>query len=195
MATGSATLILGPDDHGRAVSSEDFAEADFVEPWTYERVAGRLVVMAPEGKDHIRASNSWRDRLIAYKLTHPDVIEEVVNNAWVRGGETPERIGDIGVYLTADPPRFDVPDQVPDLMVEVVSPGRESRDRDYVAKRGDYHRLGVPEYVVVDRFEGTVTVFEWEPHDYRTRVLEANDLYTSPLLPGLVIRVGEAFGG
>ncbi len=39
-----------------------------------------------------------------------------------------------------------------DLLVEIVSP--DEPDRDYVAKRADYARLGVPEYWIVDPERG-----------------------------------------
>ena len=193
MATQSTTLILGPGDHGRAVSAEEFAEAEFVGPHRYERDGGRLVVMAPEGKDHIRASNPWRDRLIAYKLARPGVIEEVVNQAWVRVADGLDRIGDIGVYLVREPPCFDVPDQVPDLMFKVVSPGSEDRERDYVKKRAEYHLLGIREYVIVDRFTRLATVLTHAPDGYDERVLTSADIYTTPLLPGLAIPLAEVF--
>ena len=193
MATQSTSLILGPGDHGRAVSAEEFAEADFAEPHRYEREGGRLVVMAPEGKDHIRASNPWRDRLIAYKLGRPGIIEEVVTQAWVRVADGSDRIGDIGVYLVRQPPTFDVPDQAPDLMFEIVSPGSEDRERDYVKKRDDYHPLGVREYAIVDRFAKLVTVLSHAPGGYREQVLTVADTYTSPLLPGLAIPLSEVF--
>ncbi len=132
MATDAPRLLkLGPEDHGRLVSSEEFADADFAEPWTYERVKGRLLAMAPEGGGHIRASNPWRDRLILFKFAHPGIIEEVVGQAWVRP-EDGDRVGDLGVYLCAS--EFDVPKNPPELMFEIVSPGRESRDRDYIEK-------------------------------------------------------------
>jgi len=193
MATQPTSPILGPGDHGRAVSAEEFAEAEFVEAWIYEREGGRLVVMAPEGKDHIRASNPWRDRLIAYKLGRPGIIEEVVTQAWVRVAEGLDRIGDIGVYLVRQPPSFNVPDQVPDLMFEIVSPRREDRERDYVQKRADYHRLGVREYVIVDRFTRALTVLTHAPGGFDERVLSAADTYTSPLLPSLAIPLAEVF--
>ena len=45
---------LGPADQGRAVSAEVFAEAEFAEPYRYERVNERLVVMSPSGLVHTR---------------------------------------------------------------------------------------------------------------------------------------------
>jgi hypothetical protein len=54
------SLVLGPDDNGRILTDEEFAEAEFQEPWRFERVAGRLVVMSPEGKSTSTApSPGW----------------------------------------------------------------------------------------------------------------------------------------
>src|SRR6266511_6202695 len=43
-ASVQAPLILGPEDTGRAVSAEEFASAEFVGSYKYERVGGRLIV-------------------------------------------------------------------------------------------------------------------------------------------------------
>ena len=190
-ASVQAPLILGPEDAGRAVSAEEFASAEFVAPWKYERVAGRMVVMAPDGKDHDDCSEPVRDHLGAYRLARPDLVERVVSEAWIRVDGGTDRIGDIGVYLVRDDAIGERPDRVPELMFEVVSPGRESRDRDYVEKRDEYHRLGVREYVIIDRFAGAVTVLTHAPEGYLGRVLGRGDVYTSPLLPGLAIPLVE----
>jgi Uma2 family endonuclease len=182
---------LGPGDHGRLVSDEEFAEAEFAEPWKYERVEGRLVVMFPDGQEHIDVSEPWRDRLGAYKLVHPEWVQIVKSEAWVRIPDGTDRIGDIGVYLTSDRPTPKIPDRIPELMFEIVSPGRESRDRDYVEKRADYFRIGVREYVIIDRFARRVTVLTHAPEGYEERMLTPADTYTSPLLPGLAIPLVE----
>jgi Uma2 family endonuclease len=187
-------LALGPDDHGRPLTGEEFAEADYAEPWTYERVKGRLVVMSPEGQENVDAGEPWRDALVLYKkLNRPDLVQTVKTEAWVRiPGET-DRIGDIGVYLFADRPTPKIPDRVPDLMFEFVSPGRAAHDRDYVEKRADYHRIGVREYIIIDRFTKRVTVLSHAPGGYEERVLTPADTYSSPLLPGLEIPLAEVF--
>ncbi|HEX8202059.1 MAG TPA: Uma2 family endonuclease [Isosphaeraceae bacterium] len=190
-----ARLRLGPDDHGRLVTDEEFAEADYAEPWKYERVEGRLAVMFPDGHDHAVSSEPWRDALVLYKkLNRPDLVQIIKSEAWVRVPGGTDRIGDIGVYLVTDRPTPKIPDRVPDLMFEIVSAGRESHDRDYVAKRADYHRMGVREYVIIDRFTGRVTVLTHAPGAYEQRVLAPPETYTSPLLPGLVIPLAEVFG-
>ncbi|MBW4485166.1 MAG: Uma2 family endonuclease [Tildeniella torsiva UHER 1998/13D] len=46
----------------------------------------------------------------------------------------------------------------PVLVIEIVSPGEVQRNRDYVAKRGQYQDLGIPEYWIVDPQTATVLV-------------------------------------
>lgn len=193
MPIRTPTLTLGYDDHGRAVSSEEFASADFEEPWTFERVNGRLIVVAPPGEEHSLCAEPWRDRLVLYKLQHPGSIYLIISEAWLRVDGGTDRIGDIGVYLVAGGPVPKIPDRVPDMMFEIVSPDRRSRSRDYIDKRADYHRFGVREYVIIDRFARTVTVLTHAPGDYRERILRLSDTYTSPLLPGLAIPLAEVF--
>jgi Uma2 family endonuclease len=184
-------LHLGREDHGRLVTSAEYAEAVFEEPWTYERVAGRLVVMSPEGTGHVMQSEPWRDRLGAYILAHPNIVQRIVSQAWVRIDEDNTRIGDIGVYLGNETEAVNIPDQVPDLVFEFVSPSKTDRERDYVEKRADYQRAGVREYVIVDRFEKKVTVLTLVDGVYQERTSSLADTYETPLLPGFSVRLAE----
>src|SRR5262245_56636165 len=99
MATHQPVLLLGPDDQGRPTSAEEFASAEFAEPWGYEREGGRLIVMAPEGQGHIQGTSPWMRRLFRYFFDHTGIIEEIVPNAWVRVSDGTDRLADIGVYL------------------------------------------------------------------------------------------------
>ncbi|MBI2798790.1 MAG: Uma2 family endonuclease [Gammaproteobacteria bacterium] len=80
----------------------------------------------------------------------------------------------------------------PDLVVEVVSPGTETRDRTY--KKHLYGRYGVREYWIVDPVTETVTVYQSsgakfdDPTTYR-----ADDTLNSPLFVGLDIELREVF--
>jgi Uma2 family endonuclease len=191
MATDRTILRLGQQDEGRYVSSEEFADAEFDEPWRFEREDGRLIVMAPAGEGHIDASEPWRDQLVAYKIAHPGIVQRVVSEAWIRVNDGTDRIGDIGVYLVSDGPVARIPDRIPELMFEIVSPDRVSRDRDYVKKRAEYRQLGVKEYVIVDRFEKKVTVCRFAPDHDEDRILTIDDVYESPLLPGFSVRLSD----
>lgn len=195
MATSSQTiltpLLFGPRDHGRAVSDEEFAEARYEAPWRYELVGGKLVVMSPNSEEHDDAAEPWRDAFVAYKLAHRDRVQKVISEAWVRVERGKSRIGDVAVYLVGERSAQKRPERVPDLIVEVISPGKESWHRDAVEKRAEYHGLGVLEYVLVDYLGGRVLVLTHAAGDYQERVLKAGDQYTTPLVPGLVIALDE----
>ncbi len=83
-----------------------------------------------------------------------------------------------------------------DLMVEVVSPGYEDRQRDLVEKRADYARTGVAEYWIVDPETETITVLtlpaganEYSEHG----VFRAGETATSVLLVGFNVDVTACF--
>jgi len=189
----SDQLRLGPNDEGRTLSAAEFADAEYDPPYVYERVEGRLRLMSPEGKHHVSASEPWRDHLGAYALGRPDVVRRVASHARVRIDADTERIGDIGVYLAKTSDEPDIPDQVPDLMFEFVSPSKKDRRRDYVEKRADYLKVGVREYVIVDRFDRKVTVLTLGPGGYDERVIAHDGIYESPLLPEFSVRLSEVW--
>jgi Uma2 family endonuclease len=100
-------------------------------------------------------------------------------------------MADIGVYLGGPLSALNIPDQVPDLVFEIVSPGKANRRRDYVEKRADYEKLGVREYVIIDRFDRKVTVLTLGEGGYVEQVLTPTDIYRSPLLPGFEVNLAE----
>jgi Uma2 family endonuclease len=189
--TTEPVIRLGLSDNGRATTAAEFAVADFNEPWTYERVNGRLVVMSPEGTGHVCQSEPWRDRLGAYRLARPETPQAVVSQAWVRIDEETTRIADIGIYLGSKLEDLDIPDQIPDLILEFVSPSKKDRRRDYVDKRADHEKVGVQEYVIVDRFDRKVTVLTLGPNGYTEQILASAEVYRSRLLPGFEVHLAE----
>jgi Uma2 family endonuclease len=83
---------------------------------------------------------------------------------------------------------------VPDLIVEVVSPGSTRLDQHI--KFGAYEKAGVPEYWLVDPRGHAVTVFELErtSGEYREVIRAASgDLLTSASFAGLEIPVASLF--
>jgi Uma2 family endonuclease len=84
----------------------------------------------------------------------------------------------------------------PDLVVEVGSPS--TRKRDETIKRRLYERWGVPEYWVVDPELDVVRVYRREGDRFERPLelsLEANDVLTTPLLPGLEMPLAQVFKG
>ncbi|HEU5118441.1 MAG TPA: Uma2 family endonuclease [Isosphaeraceae bacterium] len=182
--------LLGKADDGRILSSEEFASAEFEEGWVYERVQRRLVVMFPDGEGGIRAMDPWMERLFLYKAAHHQLVQYVVNQAWVRIDDDTDRFPDIAVYLVSEkaPP---IPDRVPEIIFEIVSGTRRDRERDYDTKRATYEKIGVREYVIVDRFLPGVLVLENSPNGFRERRLTPADRYETPLLPGFSVPLSE----
>ncbi len=99
MTTPHTVFVFGPADAGRRVSAEEFAEADFEGPWLYEREGGKLVVMSPEGQRHHDDSRPWRRALNRYWIEHPEIVEDVLQGAWIRVDGGTDRLGDIAIYL------------------------------------------------------------------------------------------------
>jgi Uma2 family endonuclease len=182
--------LFGEADHGRIVSSEEFASADFEEGWIYERVNGRLVVGPPNGMEFHLACEPFLMGLFCNKSFHRGIIQYIVSHAWVRIDQDNDRIADFAVYLVSDSPP-PIPDRVPEILFEIICGTGRDRTRDYAIKRATYERLGVREYVLVNCFLRYVLVLENSPQGFRERRLTHSDRYETPLLPGLSVELSE----
>lgn len=179
--------LLTPSDAGIELSREEFLEAELNSQWRYERAEGRLVVMPPPEFGHHVAAMTFRDHLGVYRLAHLDRVEFVFQEGHTVVDDGTDRVPDIAVYLKSDRELPEFPFRAPDVVFEIVSPGWAAMKRDYEEKRDEYERLGVREYVIVDRFDHRLTVFSLVNGQYSESWLGPKDSYTSPLLPGLSI--------
>lgn len=75
----------------------------------------------------------------------------------------------------------------PVLVVEVVSPGELQHDRDYVAKRGQYQDLGIPEYWLIDPQQQTITLLYLQSSIYVESVFRGAEPIISPQFPELAL--------
>jgi Uma2 family endonuclease len=81
---------------------------------------------------------------------------------------------------------------VPDLVMEVLSPGSVSMDRGPKLKA--YARFGVPEYWIVDPDAFAVEAYRQSPAGYELiATFVEDDSVTSPLLPGFALPVASIF--
>ena len=190
-----ASLTICPTDAGMELTREEFAEAEFAEGYRYERFEGRLVAMPPPGEPHHFTVEPFRTLLGTYSVTHPDIVEHVLQDSWVQNNGDTDRIPDIAVYLRSTREPSPLAERVPELVFEVVSPGWENRRRDYQEKRAEYERLGVQEYVIVDLHDQRLTVLRLVDGKYDEQLLKPADTYRSPLLPGLEIPLQSIIGG
>ena len=80
----------------------------------------------------------------------------------------------------------------PDLLIEILSPSTERRDR--IVKRDLYARHGVREYWLIDPYAKTATVLILGANGYNTHaVFGEGDALTSPTLPGFALDLSELF--
>ncbi|MEM6448562.1 MAG: Uma2 family endonuclease, partial [Cyanobacteria bacterium P01_D01_bin.123] len=132
----------------------------------YELVDGELVVMPPESELNQRIASLlfalFLKRGIPFDLINIGV--EIVTS----GSRATTRVPDLAIfteelmaaYRGASRATITLDMPPPQLVVEVVSPGPENRDRDYRYKRSEYAARGIVEYWIVDPQQQKVTVLE-----------------------------------
>ena len=109
-----------------------------------------------------------------------DVAPDVV---WCSYERLEKVLGDDGEFHAA-----------PELVIEVLSPGRTNERRDRQAKLTLYSRRGVEEYWILDWMIGQVEVYRRRRRALRLmETLHKPETLTSPLLPGFSCLVAELF--
>ena len=80
----------------------------------------------------------------------------------------------------------------PDLVVEIISPSTDRKDR--TTKAALYARHGIAHYWIVEPKERAVEIYELEGAAYRRVTAETGPaIVTSPLFPGLEIHLDEVW--
>src|SRR5438128_1746164 len=86
----TTVLKLGPADHGRPMSFDEFMAGDYQEGHKYELIDGRLYV-SPEANQPESSLEDWLlDKLKAYAREQPGVINRVTNKARVFVPDQPD---------------------------------------------------------------------------------------------------------
>ena len=81
-----------------------------------------------------------------------------------------------------------------DLVIEILSPGTQNRQRDLSAKRRLYGKYGVKEYWIVDCENREVLVLRLQGQMLEEiATLKGDDELTSPLLSGFQLKVSTIF--
>jgi Uma2 family endonuclease len=175
----SADLELMPDDGKR-----------------YEIIEGELYVSRAPGYEHqytctklLRYLDEWNDRnnlgivLSAPGLVFADDDDVIPDLIWIsrkRFASGPDRGGHLMV--------------APELVVEVLSPGKHNEDRDREAKLKLYSRRGVQEYWIVNWMAQQVEVYRREGGRLKqTETLLSQETIESPLLEGFSCPVKSIF--
>ncbi|WP_416666176.1 Uma2 family endonuclease [Egbenema bharatensis] len=167
-----------------------------------ELVDGELVELPPESGINTEIAAIWFAALLSsgVNLLHLKMGNCEIQTPVLAPGDAANRFPDVVVIraehrsltqrrmtitLKMPPPRF---------VLAVVSPGEANRQRDYVRKRAQYAAAGIPEYVIVDPEEQTVTVLGLEQGHYRTvGCYRGEQRVISPTFPNLTLTVNQVF--
>lgn len=189
----SVAIQIGPTDNGRAMTLQEFLDAEVVEGYRYELARGVLEVTEVPNEPH--GDIEWfLGRLLAlYDLSRPGFIRRVAMGGSTRlwlPGMVSGRNPDIAVILQ-NAPRDYRSRRIPVLAIEIVSPGRLARERDYVTKREEYLAYGLLEYWIVDPIETRVTVLTRQGDLWAERIFQGDQTAEGVALPGLMVHLPE----
>ena len=184
-----AQATIGPGHHGTLIGLEAFLVAEFEGGYRYELARGVIEATEIAEVQHGLVIMELTDGLALYVRDHPGVINYHPCAAGCRliaPGIGSVRHPDHAIYLLPPPKGPRVWSRwLPQIVVEVIAEG--STRRDYVEKRGEYLRMGVLEYWILDPRAGTMLVHQREG-DTRAEVHVAIDgVYKTHLLPGLEV--------
>jgi Uma2 family endonuclease len=196
-ATRAARRVhIGPADHGRRMTLDEFIKAEWTEGWLYELARGVVEVTEVPKPWHGRIVYRVAEMFVLYTQRHPGIIKYQAGGGECRirlPGMVSDRHPDQAIYLDSEPVEKDVWTKwVPTIVVEVV--GARSRRRDFVIKREEYLRIGVREYGILDAKERRMHALVRVGDTWEETIVPANGAYRTVLLPGLVVRPGQLLG-
>ncbi len=193
MATTTERLRIGPADHGRRMTFQEFLEAEEVEGYRYELAKGVVEVSEIPDDPHGFIVFNLYTSLGRYHHEHPGRILRYGSGSefrfWLPGMQS-GRHPDVAVVVagTGKDARGRRPAT---LAFEVVSPGNEARERDYRTKREEYLAYGLREYWIVDPIERRVVVLIRDGDAWIERLFKEDQEAEGLVLPGFRIAVGE----
>ena len=170
----------------------------------YELIDGELVTLPPESEPNTAIVSYLFLMLvnsgIAWRCIKLHICE--IQVPILREGDAANRYPDLVVLrpehilLTASRLTVTIDMPPPQLVVEVVSPGRVGRERDYDRKRAQYAARGIPEYWIVDPQEQMVAVLRLESGQYvEVGVFQGEQALISPAFPQLSLTAQQVLRG
>lgn len=194
----STIVKLGPADHGRPMSLEEFYAGDYQEGYQYELIDGKLYVSPLPDLPFGRVEHWIFTKLFRYADDHPQILNFVYGKCRVF---VPDRPGvtnpepDVTAYkdfpldLPIDEVRWQ--DVSPVLVVEVLS--EDDPDKDLVRNVELYGLVpSIKEYWIFDAREDIehprlLVYRRGRGRKWRSLTVEPDETYTTLLLPGFEV--------
>jgi Uma2 family endonuclease len=185
------TLIKPEAVASEIMSLEDFLNYDDGTDAWYELENGKLLFMPSESEINRRIESF----LLAYFSQEgiPFYRLRMKTEVVVMGSRTTVRVPDLVVFTeelaqvmtgaSRSIVMLDMPP--PQLVVEVVSPGKENENRDYRYKKSQYQARGIGEYWIVDPIQEKITVLTLVEGLYEEAEFTGDAVISSPFLSEL----------
>lgn len=189
-----------PADVVRLISARDhWTEAEFltldnnIGNWMIELVDGRL--------EFPPMPDMYHQDIVIFLLFRLDEFVSAHCEGEVLQAPLPVRLGnklfrepDIAYFKPHRIKDKHQPPEGADLVMEVVSPGEEARERDLKTKRREYAKAKIPEYWIVDPETKTITVLTLSGKSYKVHgEFKAGQTAASKLLKGFKVAVSDVF--
>jgi Uma2 family endonuclease len=186
----------------KRLTLEDYLNYDDGTDTRYELVDGELVEMPTESPENCQLAKLLMLELAKYV---PIVLINLKDlEVAVSGRRAKVRLLDLAVlseegYAALAGQRRNIITQEmppPMLVIEVVSPGQENRDRDYRFKRTEYAARGIAEYWIIDPEMQQVTLCLWVNGQYEDTVYQGDTPIASTIIPDFALSAAQilAFG-
>jgi Uma2 family endonuclease len=169
----------------------------------FELINGGLIELPPESGVNDAIANRLFFRLVAsgtlpLNLVRPGKCE--IQVPVLRSGDAANRYPDLVVlqpeHLMLIQTRLTITQTMtpPQLVAEILSPGRQNRDRDVIYKRDQYAARGIPEYWLIDPQQGTIQILQLQDGAYREfGIFQGSQAMSSPTLPNLSLMPADIF--
>jgi Uma2 family endonuclease len=187
-----ANLVFGPKLAGIFLTPEEFdAVTDADRDYRYELIDGRLIVTPPPLAGERGPNDELGRRLLNYRDFHPQgsSLDDTLPEHTVITGANRRRADRVVWASLGRQP--DQRSDLPAIVSECVSESKRDWQRDYQEKRQEYRDLGIREYWILDRFRRTLTVYRLPGAGPEELVVQENETYRTPLLPGFELPLTE----
>ena len=194
-------MTLATATSSKLMTIEDYLSYNDGSDIRHELVNGELVTMPTESFGNI---NIAKFLLFEFAKHIPLMLIVYNTEIEVSGRRSTSRIPDLLVIteesataLQASSRNFISREmRSPVLVVEIVSPGQENRDRDYRYKRTEYAARCINEYWIIDPEMCQITICLWVEGQYEDKIYTTDMQIFSTIVSGFALTASEilAFG-
>jgi Uma2 family endonuclease len=182
----------------KIMTMEEYLAYDDGTDTRYELVNGELVEMPVESQGNASIAKYLLVELIKHV---PIALIALNTEVEVMGRRATSRLPDLMVHSEESHAALigakraiilrDMPP--PTLVIEVISPGAENRDRDYRYKRTEYAARGIAEYWIIDPEMQRITLCLWVNGQYEDTIYAGDTPIISTVIPNFDLSTAQIF--